>query len=186
MILRIAEALRGMHKKEKGFTLIELLIVVAIIAVLVAIILPIFTNQVNKARTSADKANERLLQAQVDLFLPEVKFFVEGWLGEGEENGEAGAEVRGRVERKWRDGGEKREEGSDGYCARAGDRRAEGRGAKRGGGGLVVEGGGGGGELTVEAGHALGRLMPEAEQKSKWRSYSMQRFSCLGSASAAS
>ena len=73
--MRIAKALRQVQKKEKGFTLIELLIVVAIIAVLVAIILPIFTNQVNKARTSADKANERLLQAQVDLFLAEGNEF---------------------------------------------------------------------------------------------------------------
>ena len=77
MILRIAEALRQVQKKEKGFTLIELLIVVAIIAVLVAIILPVVTNQVAKARTSADKANERLLQAQVDLFLAEGNEFNE-------------------------------------------------------------------------------------------------------------
>ena len=35
-------------KKEKGFTLAELLIVVAIIAVLVAIGIPIFTSQLEK------------------------------------------------------------------------------------------------------------------------------------------
>ena len=100
--MRIAKALRQVQKKEKGFTLIELLIVVAIIAVLVAIILPIFTNQVNKARTSADKANERLLQAQVDLFLAEgnefkntSKFIEElvagGYLREGEVKSPFGA-----------------------------------------------------------------------------------------------
>ena len=102
--MRIAKALRQVQKKEKGFTLIELLIVVAIIAVLVAIILPIFTNQVNKARTSADKANERLLQAQVDLFLAEgnefnddtSKFIEElvagGYLREGEVKSPFGAD----------------------------------------------------------------------------------------------
>ena len=37
-------------KKKKGFTLAELLIVVAIIAVLVAISIPIFTSQLKKAR----------------------------------------------------------------------------------------------------------------------------------------
>ena len=48
-------------KKEqnKGFTLAELLIVVAIIAVLVAISIPIFTSQLKKARLAANKANAR-------------------------------------------------------------------------------------------------------------------------------
>ena len=39
-----------MKKKRKGFTLAELLIVVAIIAVLVAIGIPIFTSQLEKSR----------------------------------------------------------------------------------------------------------------------------------------
>lgn len=48
-------------KKEQniGFTLAELLIVVAIIAVLVAISIPIFTSQLKKARLAANKANAR-------------------------------------------------------------------------------------------------------------------------------
>ena len=44
---------------NKGFTLAELLIVVAIIAVLVAIAIPIFTNQLEKAREATDAANVR-------------------------------------------------------------------------------------------------------------------------------
>ena len=43
----------------KGFTLMEMLIVVAIIAVLVAIAIPVFTAQLNKARVEADAANIR-------------------------------------------------------------------------------------------------------------------------------
>ena len=46
------------HNK-KGFTLAELLIVVAIIAVLVAIAIPIFTNQLEKSREATDAANIR-------------------------------------------------------------------------------------------------------------------------------
>ena len=48
-----------MKKNNKGFTLAELLIVVAIIAVLVAIAIPIFTAQLEKAREATDLANLR-------------------------------------------------------------------------------------------------------------------------------
>ena len=43
----------------KGFTLMEMLIVVAIIAVLVAIAIPIFTAQLDNARAETDAANIR-------------------------------------------------------------------------------------------------------------------------------
>ena len=50
---------------KKGFTLAELLIVVAIIAVLVAISIPIFTAQLEKAREATDLANIRSAYAEV-------------------------------------------------------------------------------------------------------------------------
>ena len=50
---------------KKGFTLAELLIVVAIIAVLVAIAIPIFTSQLEKARESTDIANIRDYYAEI-------------------------------------------------------------------------------------------------------------------------
>lgn len=54
---------------KKGFTLAELLIVVAIIAVLVAVSIPIFTTQLEKAREATDLANIRAAyaEAMVDL-----------------------------------------------------------------------------------------------------------------------
>lgn len=50
---------------KKGFTLAELLIVVAIIAVLVAISIPIFTTQLEKSREAVDAANIRAAYAEV-------------------------------------------------------------------------------------------------------------------------
>lgn len=52
-------------ENKKGFTLAELLIVVAIIAVLVAISIPIFTSQLEKSRESTDAANLRAAYAEV-------------------------------------------------------------------------------------------------------------------------
>ncbi len=49
---------------KKGFTLAELLIVVAIIAVLVAIAIPVFTSQLEKSREATDKANLRSAYAE--------------------------------------------------------------------------------------------------------------------------
>jgi prepilin-type N-terminal cleavage/methylation domain-containing protein len=44
-------------RKRKGFTLAELLIVTAIIAVLVAISIPIFSSQLEKSRLAVDLTN---------------------------------------------------------------------------------------------------------------------------------
>ena len=49
---------------KKGFTLAELLIVVAIIAVLVAVAIPIFSSQLDKSRQATDIANIRAAYAE--------------------------------------------------------------------------------------------------------------------------
>ena len=54
-----------MERDKRGFTLAELLVVVAIIAVLVAIAIPIFTSQLEKSREATDAANIRSQYAQV-------------------------------------------------------------------------------------------------------------------------
>ena len=57
--------LKKLRRNKKGFTLAELLIVVAIIGVLVAISIPIFTAQLEKAREATDAANIRAAYAEL-------------------------------------------------------------------------------------------------------------------------
>ena len=52
-------------ENKKGFTLAELLIVVAIIGVLVAISIPIFTSQLEKSREATDASNIRAAYAEI-------------------------------------------------------------------------------------------------------------------------
>lgn len=54
-----------MKKSREGFTLAELLIVIAIIAVLVAVAIPVFGSQLEKSREAADLANVRAAYAKV-------------------------------------------------------------------------------------------------------------------------
>ena len=54
-----------MKRGKNGFTLAELLIVVAIIAVLTAVSIPIFTNQLEKSREATDLANVRNAYSEV-------------------------------------------------------------------------------------------------------------------------
>lgn len=53
-----------MKKNNKGFTLAELLIVVAIIAVLVAIAIPVFSSQLEKSRDAVTTSNLRAAYAE--------------------------------------------------------------------------------------------------------------------------
>ncbi len=55
--------LRKKMKKQGGFTLVEMLIVVAIIAILVAVSIPLVNSSLEKARRATDAANERAAKA---------------------------------------------------------------------------------------------------------------------------
>lgn len=51
--------------KKKGFTLMEMMIVVAIIAILIAIIVPTFKGALDRAKAATDEANLRAYYAEV-------------------------------------------------------------------------------------------------------------------------
>lgn len=78
---------------KKGFTLAELLIVVAIIAVLVAVAIPVFTTQLEKSREATDVANIRsayaalmadyIANGSASTATVKVNQTVAGWQGPG-------------------------------------------------------------------------------------------------------
>ena len=72
----------AMKNNRRGFTLAELLIVVAVIAVLVAVSVPILTSRLEKSRESTDMANMRSAKAEAVVMMLEepdlngtVRFF---------------------------------------------------------------------------------------------------------------
>ncbi len=58
-------------QNKKGFTLAELLIVVAIIAVLTAIAIPLFVGALDKAQEARDNANIRAVRGAATVYLLE-------------------------------------------------------------------------------------------------------------------
>lgn len=57
------KGLREKFRKNSGFTLVEMLIVVAIIAILIAVSIPLVGSALEKARDATDQANERAAKA---------------------------------------------------------------------------------------------------------------------------
>ena len=56
------------RRNQKGFTLVELVVVIAILGVLAAIAVPRFINALDDANEATDLANEKALQAAVNLY----------------------------------------------------------------------------------------------------------------------
>lgn len=67
-----------MKSCKKGFTLTELMVVVAILGVLVAIAVPVFTASLNKTRLAVDDANVRSLQTAISLAQIENEVLIDG------------------------------------------------------------------------------------------------------------
>lgn len=61
--MNLKKAAQKKLKKSGGFTLIEMLIVVAIIAILVVVSIPMVSGSLDKAKQATDDANERAAKA---------------------------------------------------------------------------------------------------------------------------
>lgn len=66
--------LKAKLNKQGGFTLIEMLIVVAIIAILVAVSIPLVNSALERARESTDAANERSFKAVLTISYTNGKY----------------------------------------------------------------------------------------------------------------
>ena len=71
-----------MKKNQKGFTLMEMLIVVAVIAILVAVAIPVMNAQMHKVKVRTDWANVRAYYAEIQTdymltgeYNPKVKLY---------------------------------------------------------------------------------------------------------------
>ncbi len=72
------EKLQKKLKKQGGFTLVEMLIVVAIIAILIAVSIPMVSGALDRAKQATDAANVRAGKAQASITKLDPEYKIDG------------------------------------------------------------------------------------------------------------
>lgn len=75
MLKKFAGPGRRLSRREQGFTLIELVVVIAIIAILIAVAIPIYQNVTRSAAQKAHDTNLRSIDLAVQQFHFDKDFF---------------------------------------------------------------------------------------------------------------
>lgn len=64
MLRKLRQKMRR-AQDQKGFTLVELMVVVVILGILVAIAVPLYNAQTEKAKTTTCQANQRIIESAI-------------------------------------------------------------------------------------------------------------------------
>lgn len=60
--------MKKLFKQDKGFTLIEILIAISLLAIIAAIVVPNLTGLIGRGQSQSYKADQKLIQAAVDIY----------------------------------------------------------------------------------------------------------------------
>lgn len=73
----ISQMISATKDKQKGFTLMEMLIVLAVMVILVAVSVPVFTHQLDDSKLAADEANLRAAKGKANVqYMMKEEFFL--------------------------------------------------------------------------------------------------------------
>lgn len=85
------------YNKRKGFSAIEMLIVIAVIAVLVSVVIPVIGNQTIKSKAATNAANLRAIETAVSLKMAESPEKFDSFFETGKELAETSDGILGRL-----------------------------------------------------------------------------------------
>lgn len=100
---------------KKAFTLVEVLIIVAILGILTAIVMPVYTERVTEAREAAAKANLRILRSAIGSYAIQHNDVPPGYPGGNMNNSPSGITAAAQLTTRTNAYGQSGESWANGY-----------------------------------------------------------------------